>query len=155
MHKSITPETFQGLNWNAAKHDFSELAKEYGRSVSAAAFDAWCAKHSPSSVDNTHRWHSASSIRRFLAEFDQEKTLLRRLLAIENARRKGKRASMNAYDASGAAKKTGNGTRKGNGSRKRTYTKSDLTAMRSEINLLDQLIERRVKLDKLSGKIAA
>lgn len=105
MHKSITPETFSGLNWNTAKLDFDALAEEYGRSVSAAAFDAWCAKHSPSSIDNAHRWHSGSSIRRFLAEFENEDALLKRLVAIENARRKGKLASRNAYDASGPAKK--------------------------------------------------
>ena len=150
MNAPITAETLKGLNWNSAKHDFDALAKEYGRSVSAAAFDAWCAKHSPSSVDNTHRWHSASSIRRFFSEFENGGTLLKRLIVIENARRKNKRASMNAYDASGPARK-----KTGNGSRATAYRKSDLAAMRAEIALLDRLIERRTKLDALREKIAA
>ena len=110
MNAPITAETLKGLNWNSAKHDFDALAKEYGRSVSAAAFDAWCTKHSPSSVDNTHRWHSASSIRRFFSEFENGETLLKRLIVIENARRKNKRASMNdASDPRGRRRGTGLG----------------------------------------------
>jgi hypothetical protein len=76
MRKEITLKTFTGLNWSAAEHDFNALAQEYGKSVSAVAFDAWCAKHSPSSVNNSHRWHSASSIRRFFSEFENGDVLL-------------------------------------------------------------------------------
>ena len=97
INQPVTPETLTGLNWNSARIVFGALAQEFGPLVSAAAFDRWCRTHYPSSVSNSKSWHGIDSIRAFFGGFENGNELMRRLVVHENARRKGKRASMSAY----------------------------------------------------------
>lgn len=109
QHAPVTIKTLSGLMWDEAKIVFGELAAlGYGRSVSAAAFDRYCDKQCRSSIRNDKRWHGDSSIRGFLNEFNEASEIRRDFIRIVNARRKGKRVSMNAH--------TKPATKKGKGS---------------------------------------